>query len=202
MGFRATPALHPAWRPLRVTPEVLSLGPCLVQGVTCRLLRLDNASDRPLGFAWDLAVFDRSRAVVSGQLRVQPEAGVVAPGEALVCQVVFSAGVLPQVFEGYVRLAAWAVEADEETDGGDGGQLGADDVAAAGGTGYSSSRSPSPAEGEAPAPGPLLGYALQLPSAAEQVTGMQQWQRWGTGQGEQLLQDDVTEEIIAMHPAR
>jgi len=181
LGFSATPALHPSWRPLTISPEVLSLGPCLVQGASRRLLRLDNRGARPLDFSWDLGVFDEARGAISGRLQVQPDVGLLEPGESLVCQVVFLAGVTPQVFEGEVRCVVSAAEEEE---------------------GCSLEQQHQP--------GPLLGYPAAAAAGASSastglvVTGLGQQQcgvSYSGGAGG-ALEDDVTEEIIAIHPAR
>ena len=86
------PALLPPWRPLRASPEALPLGPCLLRGAARRLLTVENLGPRALAFSFDLGPFSEGRGVVAGRLAVRPAAGVVAPGKALVCQVLFEAG--------------------------------------------------------------------------------------------------------------
>ncbi|GBF91298.1 hypothetical protein Rsub_03618 [Raphidocelis subcapitata] len=114
LGFDPAPALRPPWRPLRVSPEVLPLGPTLRRGAARQLLRLDNAGPEPMAFCWELGPFDERRGAVAGRLELRPAEGVVGPGGCQIVQAVFTAGVQPQLFEGEVRCLAWPVQSAEE----------------------------------------------------------------------------------------
>ena len=116
LGFGAAPVLRLAWRPLAVSPEVLSLGPCLAHGRARALLRLDNAAAVALAFAFDLGQFQEGGAG-GGALSLAPASGVIAPGEVLMVEAVFAAGGAPALFEGEVRCTAWGAG-----EGGSGGE--------------------------------------------------------------------------------
>ncbi|KAI8476927.1 MAG: hypothetical protein J3K34DRAFT_516186 [Monoraphidium minutum] len=191
LGFRISPALSPPWRPLLVSPEVLSLGPCLQQGAARRLLRLQNTGPVALAFRFELGAFEGARGAVAGGLVLRPDASVVAPGGVLVCQAVFTAGPRAQVFEAEVRCVAWAAE--EGGDDGDGG----DDCRR---------RDCGSAEAEQQQQrqqhmGPLLGDST---AAAASLWGEERRGRVGGSEGRDGGDDDeeAAEEIIAQHPDR
>jgi hypothetical protein len=105
LGFDPAPALRPPWRPLTVTPELLSLGPTLRRGAARGLLLLDNGGGAHLAFRFELGAFDGARGgAAAGRLELRPAEGVVAPGGSVVVQAVFEAGVQPQLFEAEVGL--------------------------------------------------------------------------------------------------
>lgn len=76
LGFSAASTVSPPGRVLRINQEMLDLGVCLPASKTKRLLVLQNAAGVNLEFAWDLAVFEQERGVISGRLTVTPAAGM------------------------------------------------------------------------------------------------------------------------------
>lgn len=150
-----------------------------------------------LAFSFDLGVFSEGRGVVAGRLSVRPDSGVVAPGEALVCQVAFEAGVQPQVFEGDLRCRAWPAEEP-------GAAAGAADASAGGGEGCGGARSPGAAERRRrdqawQEEDALLGRSV---AAAADEWEAEQWRRRAEGNGAGSRKDEEVEEIIMQHPHR
>lgn len=75
LGFSAAATVHPPSQVLHVDREILDFGVCLPATINRRLLVLHNTANVPLEFAWDLAVFEEERKVISGCLTVTPSTG-------------------------------------------------------------------------------------------------------------------------------
>jgi hypothetical protein len=170
----------------------------LQRGVARALLRVTNASDRALAFAWRLGASGptgeggsvSAAAMAGGRLAVRPECGVVGPGRAALCQVVFEAGSMALLLEAEIRCEVWRAGEDEARAAAEaeaGAESASDFSVSEAGTRCRGSERASAGDG--------LGGGVGLAGEWERRAAQAE-------EGGELLEDDVTEEIIAVHPAR
>lgn len=117
----ARTALLPGWHDtsaiprntlLAVSETALDLGATALQGVARRLITLRPVSDRAVEFTWDMGELGGG-AGIEGAMRMEPEIGVLLPGEVAVCQLTYQAGAEALWLEGEIAVLARAVPEHE-----------------------------------------------------------------------------------------
>jgi hypothetical protein len=97
---------------LAASTTAVHLGVTELQGVMRRLVVLHPAGDMPVHFQWRAGIFCGGGAS-DGTLHVEPENGDLLPGESVVCQVIYQAGVEAQRLDGEITVHARALSPKE-----------------------------------------------------------------------------------------
>ena len=114
-------ALLPGWHDtaaiprntlLAVSDTALDLGAIALQGVARRLITLRPVGNCAVDFTWDMGELRGGIGSV-GTMRVEPETGVLLPGEVAVCQLTYQAGAEALWLEGEIAVLARAVPEHE-----------------------------------------------------------------------------------------